>query len=532
MENTTFTQSNYRQDYNTFQLFLPLDLSVSIPEDDIVFIYVEILKGVDLTKYIVNHVPHGNQKLNPIDMLYTVLFSFVDLGHPSLRDMEKACKTDIRYMYLSKETRPSHEAFCRFINTQLIGSVKDIFYDINKKLIAEQEIDLEKLYIDGTKLEAYARKTSFVWKKAILKFREKLYKKISVCINEMNNEILHLMNFEVKESYKPEDVRKVISYLQLLIERNHIQFVHGTGKRKTAYQKYYEKFNEYEEKLVEYEIHLKILGNRNSYSKTDHDATFMNMKYDYYNRTGVFKPGYNLQIGVSNEYIVHLGLYPNPTDTLTFIPFMESFHQIYERYPKYPVADAGYGSLENYIYCKEHDMALSMKYSYFDKLNFDKKFKKKIYDSRNFEINEEGYKVCPEGHAFDQLVKETESKTKIMGYEVKQSYYITGKCANCPVKSLCTKAKGDRQVSRNTQLEEYYKEADALLLSEEGKKLRKQRSIQAEGTFGIMKEDQKFTRMNRRSQERVELEMYLYAIGANIRKYYNKKRRETETKIS
>ena len=73
------------------------------------------------------------------------------------------------------------------------------------------------------------------------------------------------------------------------------------------------------EKLVEYEKHLEILGERNSYSKTDHDATFMRMKEDAMNN-GQTKPGYNLQIATEDQFITDFALFPNPTDTLTLIP--------------------------------------------------------------------------------------------------------------------------------------------------------------------------------------------------------------------
>lgn len=117
--------------------------------------------------------------------------------------------------------------------------------------------------------------------------------------------------------------------------------------------------------------------------------------YDYYIQTGVFKPGYNLQLGVSDEYIVHLGVYPNPGDVKTFIPFMKSYKEKYEFLPKWPVGAAGYGSYENYFYCLESWMNLSMKYNMYAKKH-DSKFKKRIYNSINWPKNEEGYKICPE----------------------------------------------------------------------------------------------------------------------------------------
>lgn len=521
METTTLTQSNYGYYDSTFQLQLPLQVEISIPEDDIVYTFVELLKGVDLSKYLPTHT-HGNQNHNSLALLKTVLFAFVD-NKRTLREMEHACKVDLRYLWLSQETKPSFMTFQRFIKNQLTGSIKDIFYDINQYLIEVDNIDMTNLFIDGTKIEAYARKTSFVWKKSVLTYQERLHLKITETLAQMNEMIPSIDMFMPKGQYTPEEVRVYINYLELLIQKHKVLLVHGKGSKKTVYQRFQEKFKEYREKLLEYENHLEICGSRNSYSKTDHDATFMNMKYDYYNRTGVFKPGYNLQIGVSDEYIMHLGLYPNPTDTKTFIPFMDSYYERYGSYPMNPVGDAGYGGYDNYMYCVEKGMNLTMKYNYFQKKNFDNKFKKKIYHSQNFEENEEGYKVCPAGHPFNQY--QGDSNNNRGEYEQISQIYTTGKCEGCPLKKECTKAKGDRELRRNVILEELQKEADKKLLSDEGKELRKQRCSQAEGAFGVLKEDKKFERFYRREQENVETEMFLVAIGFNIRKYHNKRQR-------
>ena len=100
---------------------------------------------------------------------------------------------------------------------------------------------------------------------------------------------------------------------------NHIEFVHGKGKRKSEIQKLYDELKENAMKLWEYSIHLDMLGNRNSCSKTDVDATFMHMKYDYYNHTNVFKPGYNIQIGVSDGFIRNIYVSSDSNDLKTYI---------------------------------------------------------------------------------------------------------------------------------------------------------------------------------------------------------------------
>jgi transposase len=149
MINNQFTTSNYENNYNLFQLQLPLDVATIIPKDDLVYTFVEILKGVDLTKYVSHHLPHANQRHNPIDVLQTVLFAFVD-NKRTLRQIEHACQVDIRYLWLSKETKPSFMTLQRFIKKHLTGTMEDIFYDINTYLREADNMDMTKLYIDET----------------------------------------------------------------------------------------------------------------------------------------------------------------------------------------------------------------------------------------------------------------------------------------------------------------------------------------------------------------------------------------------
>lgn len=265
--------SNHKNNYNLFQLQLPLDIDTIIPVDDLVYSFVEICKGVDLSKYISHHLPHGNQKYNPIALLRTILFAYVD-NKRSLRQIEHACKVDTRYLWLSEQSTPSFMTLQRFIKDVLTDKVEAIFYDINQYLISIENIDMSALYIDGTKIEAYAKKTSFVWKKAILKHQARLFEKISKEITSMNGVVWSIGEFHTQERYTPKEVHVMVEYLELLIQKHQVSFVHGKGTRKTVYQRYYERFKQYEEKLVEYQIHLEICGSRNSYSKTDHDVTF------------------------------------------------------------------------------------------------------------------------------------------------------------------------------------------------------------------------------------------------------------------
>ncbi|QWB95547.1 hypothetical protein KHQ89_06225 [Mycoplasmatota bacterium] len=224
----------------------------------------------------------------------------------SLRAMEKAARHDIRIMWLTDELKPSHQAIKDFIDRHLVEGIKDIFYELSKYLVDKENINTDIIYIDGTKIESSANKYTFVWKKSILKFRDKLYKKITKTLKTLNDRYqLEGIYFPIDESYELSYLERIKRFLEKEIHKHSIKFVYGKGRRKTALQRDHEHIDTYIEKLKQYTKDLKIMGNdRNSYAKTDVDATFMHMKEDHM-RNSQLKPGYNIQIGVSmNIYVI------------------------------------------------------------------------------------------------------------------------------------------------------------------------------------------------------------------------------------
>jgi hypothetical protein len=420
----------------------------------------------------------------------------------SLRDMEKAAQNDIRLMWLTDETKPSHDTIKRFIDDNLKGKIEEIFHDINQYLIKAEKIETSKLYIDGTKIEANANKYQFIWKGSIEKFRDKLYKKITKITNRINERLeLEGVYFEMKETYQVEDIEKMEGYLIEEIEREAVQLVYGKGTRKSAIQRDYEAVLEQKTKLIEYNKHLAIIGeDRTSYAKTDHDATFMRMKEDSM-KNGQLKAGYNVQIGVADEYILHVDLYQNRSDYKTFIPFLEGYHQAYQEYPKYPVADAGYGGLKNYRYVKLNKMEIVQKYSMYRKDTTDKKYIEDPTRPVNFKKDEEGNYYDANGEKLEYM---WHSKK---GHDVYEA----------PISK--------KRYDINEELWKYQKEARENLESDQGIKLRIQRSIQVEGAFGVLKEDFQFRRFHRRGLQNVKFEFILLAIGYNLSKFHNRKYR-------
>lgn len=213
------------------------------------------------------------------------------------------------------------------------------------------------------------------------------------------------------------ELEEVIGYLENFARMYGIEFVHGSGKRKTELQRDCERLTDHLERLEKYREALGICGKRKSYSKTDTDATFMRMKEDHM-RNGQLKPGYNVQIAVESEYIVGVGLFPNPTDTLTLIPFLERIQQGSKRKYENIIADSGYASEENYTYLEQQGQKAYIKPADYE-VRKKKKFKNDIYRIENMHYEEEkDCYICPNGKALNYAY-DSHSKTA-SGYTVTQ----------------------------------------------------------------------------------------------------------------
>lgn len=512
-----------QNNYTTYQLKLPVDLERIIVISDPVYTFCEVMDHIDLNKYlVVEENKTGRPQYDRTTLLKVVLFAFMENGYSSLREIEKLCKVDIRFMWLRQDL-PSltFMTIDNFINNDLKKSVEEIFLEINAYVFERENVDLEHVYIDGTKITANANKYSWVWKKSCLKNRQKTFEKITVLIEEMNQTILaHGVKFGTREEYAIEYLEQMLTQYVSLTEIDPETIIRGRGHRKTTEQRLYDKLCEYIAKLKKYSEHIKICGeDRNSYSKTDHDATFMRMKRDHMGNDQLL-PGYNIQLGVCDEYIAVFDVKQYASDMDCFQPLMEKFNRHYGKYPKYPVADAGYGSLNNYLFCEEHGMKKYMKFTMFEKETSDKKYHNDPYRAVNFPIDKNGNPVCPNGKKFHYL-----KSNPIRGnrYGRTEELYQCEDCTDCPHKPQCCKSKGNRIVRLNEELTNIHQEVLGNLNSIHGALLRMNRSIQAEGAFGEIKWNHSYTRARRRGLDGLILEISLISCGFNLHKYHLRK---------
>ena len=515
--------------YTIRQLKLPLEIEKLIDIADPVYTFCEVMDHIDLSGYFVEKdYKTGRPECDKQKLLKVILFAFMENGISSLRDIEKLCRTDIRYMYLLDDMKaPSFATFGNLIRNELTSSIEQIFIDINSYIFHKDHVDLEHTYIDGTKIEANANRYTWVWKKSCVKNRDKVFEKLSLLIDSMNEEVLGLLGvkLEKRNEYAIGYVEEMLLAYASATGLDISAFVSGIGHRKSIHQKHYQKMQGYLERLKSYASHIETCGeDRNSYSKTDKDATFMRIKSDHMGNDQLL-PAYNLQVATCDEYIAVLDVKHFASDMECFVPLMEKFKEIYGHYPKYPVADAGYGSYNNYLFCEEHGMEKFMKFTMFEKETKDAKYHNNPYRAVNFKKDEEGHLICPNNKKFHFKYNQRVHGNK---YGRTEEIHECEDCSGCPYRSECCKSRtGNRRVNLNKELTAIHQEVITNLSSIHGALLCMNRSIQSEGTFGIIKWDRSYKRLFRRGEKSVILELTLISCGFNLYKYHNKMKRQS-----
>lgn len=515
--------------YTPIQLKLPIVFDETIKVDDPVYTFDKVMKGVNLENYLVSSKKdrRGRTGYNPITMLKVVLFAFQLKGYASTREIEDMCYNDIRFRWLLQYEKdfPTHMTISNFINKYLKKNIEDIFIEINKSIINSCNVDTDHLYIDGTKFEANANKYTWVWKKACITNRDNLFKKISLLFEEINIDLkLESLEYKIYDTYEIDYIDYIFNDFKTRYNVDEKKFVFGKGKRKNIIQRRYELLKEYLLKLKEYATKIETCGeHRNSYSKTDKDATFMRIKKDYMGNDQLL-PAYNVQFGICDEFIAVLDVNQFAADSDCFIPLMNLYHKAYSKYPEYPVGDAGYGTYNNYLFCEEKNMKKFMKFPMYKKETTDKDYHNNPFRPVNFKTNDEGQLICPNNKKFNLLYNRPVKKNK---YGRTEEIYECEDCSNCPLKNKCTKSQGNRRIQLNKELTSFHKEVISNLESVQGCLLRMNRSIQSEGAFGILKQDKFYRRIVRKGLDQVRLELTLIACAYNIYKYHNKLKRES-----
>jgi len=503
------------KEYNQGQFCMfPMSLDEKIPADAPVRLVSQIVDKLDISKVIDTCKGGGTSSYHPRMMLKLVIFACLNNVY-SCRKIKRQNLENIHYMWLSGMQTPDRDTINTFRSSHLKFTINEIFTQVVLLLVDMGYLSLDVAYIDGTKIESRANRYTFVWRKSVEKNKSKLEAKIHKILEQVEECI-------AQDNQPDDDPPTPINSDELkkrIAQINREQLSKGTKKEVKILEK------KHLPKLQEYEHHLEILGNRNSYSKTDKDATFMRLKDDHM-KNGQLKPAYNVQISTENQFVTHFDFFPNPTDFLTFIPFNNGFKARYDKMPKKEVADSGYGSEENYEFMQNTDIEAFVKYPLFH-AEQKKKYKNNAFLAQNLYYNAENdYFVCPMGQHMEKIGVSTRKNDS--GYVSNITIYQAKNCNDCPLKCLCYKAKDNRKIEINHTLNQYRQKARELLTSEEGLLHRSRRPIEPEAVFGQTKANKHYDRFRHSGLDKVKMDFAIFAIAFNVGKLHKKTKKTSK----
>jgi len=490
---------------------IPPTLDELVSKGHPVRIVNDVINRINIQSLLDAYKIKGCSSYHPQMLLKVLVFGYVSNVYSS-RKLETACRENINFMWLSGMSYPDHNTINRFRGVRLKEALRSVFEEVVKLLSEEGLLSIEDVYTDGTKIEANANKYTFVWKKAIQTNKEKM----KAALKDIWEYAQSIAKAEDNLPEPPdlttidrEKVQATVDNLNRVLSDKP-----SVSKKMRAKLRYATK--NYPAKIVQYEEQEVTLGDRNSYSKTDPDATFMRMKEDHM-KNGQLKPGYNIQISTSNQYIVNYTIHPTPTDTTTLPCHLAQHEASFGEILKTITADAGYGSQENYALLEGKNIGAYVKYGM-----FDKEQKKSYSGKKPFSVDKLHYNpakdcyICPMGQEMNCIGLFTQKTST--GFEQKIKRYQAKNCTNCPLNGACHKSQGNRIIQINEQLEAYKDRAYGLLNSDVGIAKRKQRCHDVEPVFGNIKQNHGFRRFMLRGKEKVSIEWGLLAIAQNLRK--------------
>ena len=489
-------------------LLLPPCLGDYLPQNHPSRVVSAIIDRLDISEIEAGYKGGGTSSYDPRMLLKVIVYAYLNNVY-SGRQMEKLLVENIAYMWLSGMQTPDFRTINIFRSKRLAGKFDKIFTQIVLLLAEENLVTLKVQYIDGTKIESVANKYTFVWKGSTEKNKAKLEANVKAVL-EAAEQALAIENAEEQQELTSEEMSRRADRILEKMDEDGI----SDKKLRRSVEKVK---SESAPKQKEYEAKLEILGDRNSYSKTDHDATFMRMKEDAMNN-GQTKPGYNVQISTENQFITNYGIFWRPTDQGTFIPYITSFSDKYGFQSDEICADSGYGSEQNYAHMESIGVTPYVKYNMFHAEDKKKRCENPFLVQNLYYNVEEDYYVCPMGQHMEHI---GEAQTKSdLGYVSVVSRYRAQNCVGCPLRGMCYKGAADQRVIEvNHKNNAYRAKAKDLLTSERGLYHRSMRPIEPEAVFGDIKFNHGFKRFRLKSNSKVAVEFGLVATAHNLRKY-------------
>jgi transposase len=497
--------------YDPDQLtFLPYKLEELVPSGHPVRIVKQVVDEVDVKPINRKYKGGGASSFHPRLMLKLLVYGYLTNTYSS-RKLEEQAQQNVHFMWLLGMKKPDHNTINRFRSEKLSGILKQIFSQIVQLLAAEGIVSLkEAVFTDGTKIESVANKYTFVWGKSIIKNKDR----IKTQLDELWEYAQDIAKEELKDTapleygqINPQKVKETISKINAALEDK--EEVSAKVKQKLKYAG-----KHWPENLSKYDEQEKLLDGRNSYSKTDIDATFMRMKEDYM-LNGQLKPAYNLQISTQNQFILNYTLHQTSTDYQALPSHIDQYESLYQTLPEAVVADAGYGSDENYGILQQKGIEAYIKYNTFDK---EQKEGIKAFSNDSLYYNEaEDYLVCPMGQRMAHIGDG--QRVTSSGFVQLISRYQAQNCNNCPMRGVCHQSPDNRIVEVNRSLRKHKQAAKERLNTEQGIKYRKRRPADVEPVFAQLKHNHGFRRFLLKGMSKTEVEIGLLSIAHNLRKW-------------
>ena len=496
-----------KSDNRKQNLLLPPSLDELVPENHMVRVVDAVIDRLDISDILSTYRGGGNSAFNPKMMLKVLVFAYLSNVYSSRR-IEELLKRDIYFMWLAGMKRPDFRTINYYRGKRLKEGFDTVFTQVVRLLHEEGFVSLKVQYIDGTKIESVANKYTFVWRGSVEKYDARLKAKTEALLRQIEqNHAIENQENPVPEELTAEEVTKRVERIKEKVDAENL----GKEERKALKQIETDSVP----RMNRYKEQLETMGSRNSYSKTDPDATFMRMKEDAM-LNGQLKPGYNVQISTENQFITNFGIYQRPTDTLTMISYLESFKARYGMQSEEIVADSGYGSEENYEYMFSNGMTPYVKYNMFH-VEQRRGYRNNPFRVSNLFYNpDDDFYVCPMGQKLNFIRQE--KRYTASGYQQTVSVYRASRCEGCPLRGQCHKSKRDRQIEVNHTLDDYKARARELLTSEQGIKHRSNRPIEPEAVFGQIKECGRFRRLRLKGLTGAKIDFGLKALAHNLRK--------------
>ncbi|MFD2597319.1 IS1182 family transposase, partial [Sphingobacterium griseoflavum] len=496
--------------YDSDQMqLLPPSLEELIPCNHPSRIVKKVIDAIDVRPINRKYKGGGASSYHPRMLLKLLVYGYL-VNTYSSRKLEEQVRQNIHFMWLCGMKTPDHNTINRFRSEKLSGILKQIFSEIVLLLAEEGIVSLkEAVYTDGTKIESAANRYTFVWGKSIKTSKER----IRTQLDELWKYAQGVAAEELKDPSPSEfdqvnaqQVRQTIAKIDHALQDKPVD---NKVKQKLNYAR-----RHWPKNLDRYEQQEEQLGSRNSMSKTDPDATFMRMKEDHM-LNGQLKPAYNVQISTQQQFILNYSLHQTSTDYQTLPVHIEQYQGLYNTLPSAIVADAGYGSDENYAVLEQKEIEAYIKYNTFDK---EQKHGIRPFSSDSLHYNQaENYLVCPIGQRMGHIGDGQRITTS--GHVQLVSRYQARNCQGCPMRGVCHAAKGNRIVEVNHSLRKHRHAAKQRLNTEQGIKYRKQRAADVEPVFGNIKSNHGFKRFLLKGMGKAEVEIGLLSIAHNLRKW-------------